>query len=139
MTDFKYGDPVFLNGKAYWSSISKPNVQFDPCYSLLLEMSEKKLKKFEELGYRIKDSKILIRKRAFSTETKPPLVFDKNGNELGGVPLLGNGSEVSVRAIPCEAKNKFGLFKSLILDAVMIKKLVRIKTKNKFYETGVSK
>jgi len=126
-------DFIYVEGLSYWARLHIPDITFEPYYQISLKLSKKLVKDFKKLGFKInKDSQILIKKKAL-IHTKPPLVFNENEKQLESVPLIGNGSQVVVRAKEWEIVNQFGTFKGLYLDAVMIKSLIPIESKERFW------
>lgn len=118
-----------IEGTAYWASVTTPNTNYEPVYTVNLIVESDTAKKFKREGYSVKQMDegpaIVIKRKVTSSSGKtnpPPKLFDKYKNPLDLV--VGNGSKVKVQYKPWETVNKYGSFKGLDFQAMQVIELV---------------
>jgi len=125
-------------GTAYWASVTTPNTNFEPVYTVDLVISDDVANDFEGRGFRVKTltvndevvGRALTIKRKVNGPNgmvrKAPTLVDQNK-----VPLdvaVGNGSRVRVQYNEWETSNKYGDFKGLDFQAMQVLELVSYKS-----------
>lgn len=118
-----------LQGKAFWASVTTPNTNYEPVYSVNLVVDEETAEKFRNDGYTIKDMEegpALVIKRKVNGPNgmvrQAPKLMDKTKNEID--VNVGNGSEVKVQYKPWESQWKGKTFKGLDFQAMQVLNLV---------------
>ena len=118
-----------LQGKAFWASVTTPNTNYEPVYSVNLVVDEETAEKFRNDGYAIKDMEegpALVIKRKVNGPNgmvrQAPKLMDKTKNEID--VNVGNGSEVKVQYKPWESQWKGKTFKGLDFQAMQVLNLV---------------
>ena len=118
-----------LQGKAFWTSVTTPNTNYEPVYSVNLVVDEETAEKFRNDGYTIKDMEegpALVIKRKVNGPNgmvrQAPKLMDKTKNEID--VNVGNGSEVKVQYKPWESQWKGKTFKGLDFQAMQVLSLV---------------
>lgn len=118
-----------LQGKAFWTSVTTPNTNYEPVYSVNLVVDEETAEKFRNDGYAIKDMEegpALVIKRKVNGPNgmvrQAPKLMDKTKNEID--VNVGNGSEVKVQYKPWESQWKGKTFKGLDFQAMQVLNLV---------------
>jgi hypothetical protein len=125
-------------GTAYWASVTTPNTNFEPVYTVDLVVSDDVANDFESRGFRVKTLTVQdeVVGRALNIKRKvngpngmvrkAPALVDQNK-----VPLdvaVGNGSRVKVQYNEWETSNKYGDFKGLDFQAMQVLELVSYKS-----------
>ena len=125
-------------GTAYWASVTTPNTNFEPVYTVDLVVSDDVANDFESRGFRVKTLTVQdeVVGRALNIKRKvngpngmvrkAPALVDQNK-----VPLdvaVGNGSRVRVQYNEWETSNKYGDFKGLDFQAMQVLELVSYKS-----------
>jgi hypothetical protein len=125
-------------GTAYWASVTTPNTNFEPVYTVDLVVSDDVANDFESRGFRVKTLTVQdeVVGRALNIKRKvngpngmvrkAPALVDQNK-----VPLdvaVGNGSRVKVQYNEWETSNKYGDFKGLDFQAMQVLDLVSYKS-----------
>ena len=127
-----------IEGKAYWASVTTPNTTFEPVYTVDLVVDGDVATDFETRGFKVKDLSIKDESggatpvgRAITIKRKvngpngmvrnAPKLFDKNKEPMD--EIVGNGSTVKVQYNEWETSNKFGTFKGLDFQAMMVQNL----------------
>lgn len=137
-----------IRGRAYWASIQHPNVQYDPTWTIDVELMDKEsIQAARDGGLTVKKGKpgkngkenplegkpfVKITRgveRSDGTRNTPPIVVD--GNKEPMLDLVGNGSEVIVQYRTYDWSNRFGSGVGSDLVAVQVLELVP-------YEGGVT-
>jgi|TARA_R110000822_G_scaffold251181_1_gene378125 hypothetical protein len=122
---------AILNGTAYWASVTTPNTNYEPVYTVNLVVDQDTATDFESRGFKLKqmeEGPALIIKRKVdgpNGQTRPaPKLFDMAKNPL--TCKVGNGSTVRVQYKEWETDNKYGQFKGLDFQAMQVLNLVEI-------------
>ena len=125
-------------GTAYRASVTTPNTNFEPVYTVDLVVSDDVANDFESRGFRVKTLTVQdeVVGRALNIKSKvngpngmvrkAPALVDQNK-----VPLdvaVGNGSRVKVQYNEWETSNKYGDFKGLDFQAMQVLELVSYKS-----------
>lgn len=133
-----------LTGKAYWAHLRKPNEESGK-YQMDLSIDDKTKAMLEDLGITVKNAALGIGTKNkipndprgnFVTLKKnhmledgtllpPPAVVDGKKQSLPSETLIGNGSIVNVASSIYDWKFKSKTGKSLNLNAVQVKTLVK--------------
>jgi hypothetical protein len=101
--------PLYLTGKCYWASVVEPNITFEPAWQvdLCLDADSKALVEGAGLNVRNKEDErgeFVTLKRKVQGKNGPrqaPTVVDSQNNPWDK-KLIGNGSVVTVKALPFE-------------------------------------
>ena len=122
---------AILNGTAYWASITSPNTNYEPVYTVNLVVDDQTAADFKKRGYTIKqmdEGQAIIIKRKVNGPNgmvrEAPRLFDKYKNPLDA--RVGNGSVVRVQYKEWESVWKGTTFKGLDLQAVQVLDLVEV-------------
>jgi hypothetical protein len=122
---------AILNGTAYWASITSPNTNYEPVYTINLVVDDQTAADFKKRGYTIKqmdEGQAIIIKRKVNGPNgmvrEAPRLFDKYKNPLDA--RVGNGSVVRVQYKEWESVWKGTTFKGLDLQAVQVLDLVEV-------------
>jgi hypothetical protein len=122
---------AILNGTAYWASITSPNTNYEPVYTVNLVVDDQIAADFKKRGYTIKqmdEGQAIIIKRKVNGPNgmvrEAPRLFDKYKNPLDA--RVGNGSVVRVQYKEWESVWKGTTFKGLDLQAVQVLDLVEV-------------
>lgn len=120
---------ALVKGVAYWASITTPNTNFEPVYTVNLVVDDAIAKDFEERGFSVKEKEegpTLVFKRKVKNknggDNKVPVLIDKFKNPID--VQVGNGSEVVVQYEEWESNYKGKEFKGLDLKGVQVLSLV---------------
>lgn len=123
---------AILEGTAYWASITTPNTTFDPVYTVNLVVDDETANDFASRGHKVKqmdEGPALIIKRKVNGPNgmvRPaPRLLDSNKQEV--TTAVGNGSKIKVQFNEYSGEGKYGPYKGLDLQAVMITDLVPYK------------
>jgi hypothetical protein len=122
---------AILNGTAYWASITSPNTNYEPVYTVNLVVDDQTAADFKKRGYTVKqmdEGQAIIIKRKVNGPNgmvrEAPRLFDKYKNPLDA--RVGNGSVVRVQYKEWESVWKGTTFKGLDLQAVQVLDLVEV-------------
>jgi len=122
---------AILNGTAYWASITSPNTNYEPVYTVNLVVDDQTAADFKKRGYTIKqmdEGQAIIIKRKVNGPNgmvrEAPRLFDKYKNPLDA--RVGNGSVVRVQYKEWESVWKGNTFRGLDLQAVQVLDLVEV-------------
>ena len=117
--------PLYLTGKCYWASVVEPNSTFEPTWQLdlCLDSDTKALVEEAGLNVRNKDDE----RGEFVTLKRK--VVDSRNNSWDD-KLIGNGSVVTVKALPYEWNYAGKSGKSADLAAVQVVELVEYGDKD---------
>jgi len=122
---------AILNGTAYWASITSPNTNYEPVYTINLVVDDQTAADFKKRGYTIKqmdEGQAIIIKRKVNGPNgmvrEAPRLFDKYKNPLDA--RVGNGSVVRVQYKEWESVWKGTTFRGLDLQAVQVLDLVEV-------------
>ena len=122
---------AILNGTAYWASITSPNTNYEPVYTVNLVVDDQTAADFKKRGYTIKqmdEGQAIIIKRKVNGPNgmvrEAPRLFNKYKNPLDA--RVGNGSVVRVQYKEWESVWKGTTFKGLDLQAVQVLDLVEV-------------
>jgi hypothetical protein len=122
---------AILNGTAYWASITSPNTNYEPVYTVNLVVDDQTAADFKKRGYTIKqmdEGQAIIIKRKVNGPNgmvrEAPRLFDKYKNPLDA--RVGNGSVVRVQYKEWESVWKGTTFRGLDLQAVQVLDLVEV-------------
>ena len=122
---------AILNGTAYWASITSPNTNYEPVYTINLVVDDQTAADFKKRGYTIKqmdEGQAIIIKRKVNGPNRmvreAPRLFDKYKNPLDA--RVGNGSVVRVQYKEWESVWKGTTFRGLDLQAVQVLDLVEV-------------
>lgn len=121
-----------LSGKAYWASVTNPNVTFEPVWSVDLSVQGDELDKARQMNLNIKNKSdergdfVTIKRkvnRKDGSQNQRPSLVDSNKNDMGNT-LVGNGSDVNVlfKTYEWEYAGKMGI--GTELQKVQVTKLV---------------
>jgi hypothetical protein len=106
---------VFLQGKCKWAQLIRPDTRFDDKgkWNLTLYPNEKSLEKIRELqaqgvknklkkdedGYNIAFHRPveMMTKSGKRMGFDPPIILDKDNQPMSDPPLIGNGSDVTIK------------------------------------------
>ena len=123
--------PLYLTGKCYWAAVVEPNSTFEPAWQvdLCLDADSKALVEGAGLNVRNKEDErgeFVTLKRKVQGKNGPrqaPTVVDSQNNPWDK-KLIGNGSVVTVKALPFEWNYAGKAGKSADLAAVQVVELV---------------
>ena len=122
---------AIVNGTAYWASVTTPNTNYEPVYTVNLVVDDQTADDFEKRGYTIKnmdEGKALIIKRKVNGPNGMvrdcPRLVDKYKNPLDA--RIGNGSVVRVQYKEWESVWKGTTFKGLDFQAMQVLDLVEV-------------
>tara|TARA_R110002020_G_scaffold82192_6_gene203549 strand:- start:1004 stop:1507 length:504 start_codon:yes stop_codon:yes gene_type:complete len=132
--------PLYLTGKCYWASVVEPNSTFEPAWQLDLCLNEKTKVLVDEAGLNIRNKsddrgEFITLKRKVQGKNGPrlaPKVVDSQNNPWvvededgkSDYKLIGNGSVVTVKALPYEWNYAGKSGKSADLAAVQVIELI---------------
>lgn len=118
-----------IEGKAYWASVSVPNIKFDPVYTINLVIDDQEAQEFAAKGFKVKQLEegpcIVIKRKVTNkkgVKNSVPKLVNKDKEPMN--ELIGNGSRVRVQYKPWDVSNQFGDFQGLDLQAVQVLELV---------------
>lgn len=118
-----------IQGKAFWASVTTPNTNYEPVYSVNLVVDEDTADSFRSQGFTIKDmdeGPALVIKRKVNGPNgmvrQAPKLMDKAKNEID--VLVGNGSDVKVQYKVWESEYKGRNFKGLDFQAMQVINLI---------------
>jgi hypothetical protein len=118
-----------LKGTAYWASITVPNTNYEPQYTVNLVVPQEVADDFESRGFTVKQMEegpaLIIRRKVLKKNgqaSKVPVLLDKAKNPLD--VAVGNGSVVRVQYDEWETVYKGKDFKGLDLKGVQVLDLV---------------
>ena len=101
--------PLYLTGKCYWASVIEPNSTFEPAWQVDLCLDEDTKALVQEAGLNVRNKnddrgEFVTLKRKVQGKNGPrsaPSVVDSQNNPWDK-KLIGNGSVVTVKALPFE-------------------------------------
>ena len=132
--------PLYLTGKCYWAAVVEPNSTFEPAWQvdLCLDADTKALVEGAGLNVRNKEDErgefVTLKRKVqgkngprtaptvVDSQNNPWVVEDEEGNSE--YKLIGNGSVVTVKALPFEWNYAGKAGKSADLAAVQVVELV---------------
>ena len=132
--------PLYLTGKCYWASVVEPNTRYEPTWQVDLCLDEDTKALVQEAGLTVRNKdddrgefvtlkrKVQGKKGArqapkvVDSQNNPWVVEDEDGKSE--YKLIGNGSVVTVKALPFEWNYAGKSGKSADLDAVQVVELV---------------
>lgn len=122
---------AIAEGTAYWASVTTPNTNFEPVYTVNLIVADDVASDFKSRGFPVKEMEegtALIIKRKVNGPNgmvrSAPKLFDKAKNPLD--ERVGNGSAVKVQYKEWESNWKGQLFKGLDFQAMQVLDLVEV-------------
>ena len=123
--------PLYLTGKCYWAAVVEPNSTFEPAWQvdICLDADSKALVEGAGLNVRNKEDErgeFVTLKRKVQGKNGPrsaPTVVDSQNNSWDK-KLIGNGSVVTVKALPFEWNYAGKAGKSADLAAVQVVELI---------------
>jgi len=120
---------AIVNGTAYWASVTTPNTNYEPVYTVNLVVDDEIADSFKSKGFKLKqmdEGLALVIKRKVdgpNGQTRPaPKLYDSSKNEID--VQVGNGSTVKVQYREWETDNKYGQFKGLDFQAMQVIDLI---------------
>lgn len=123
---------AILEGTAYWASITIPNTTYEPVYTVNLVVDDETANNFASRGHKIKqmdEGPAVVIKRKVNGPNgmiRPaPRLMDASKQDVN--TAIGNGSKIKVQYNEYSGEGKFGPYKGLDLQAVMITELVPYK------------
>ena len=129
--------PLYLTGKCYWASVVEPNSTFEPTWQLDLCLDSDTKTLVEEAGLNVRNKddergEFVTLKRKVQGKNGPrkaPVVVDSRNNSWDD-KLIGNGSVVTVKALPYECSYAGKSGKSADLAAVQVVELIEYGDKD---------
>ena len=123
---------AILEGTAYWASITTPNTTFEPVYTVNLVVDDETANEFASRGHKVKQmdegpAVIIKRKVNGPNGMVRPAPRLMNAEKQEVTTAVGNGSKIKVQYNEYSGEGKFGPYKGLDLQAVMITDLVPYK------------
>mgnify|MGYP006404783189 FL=1 len=123
--------PLYLTGKCYWASVIEPNSTFEPAWQVDLCLDEDTKALVQEAGLTVRNKdddrgEFVTLKRKVQGKNGPrqaPTVVDSQNNAWDK-KLIGNGSVITVKALPFEWNYAGKAGKSADLAAVQVVELV---------------
>lgn len=98
-------ETFYFSGTCKWAKVYKPDMKFEPQYTIDLYMDDESWDSYADSGLRLKKKEdedgeyVGFRRKVAGPEWKPdmgpPTVIDAKGNEFK--ELIGNGSKVTIK------------------------------------------
>mgnify|MGYP001596507281 CR=1 FL=1 len=122
---------AIAEGTAYWASVTTPNTNFEPVYTVNLIVADDVASDFKSRGFPVKEMEegtALIIKRKVNGPNgmirSAPKLFDRSKNILD--ERVGNGSTVKVQYKEWESNWKGQVFKGFDFQAMQVLDLVEV-------------
>lgn len=122
---------AIAEGTAYWASVTTPNTNFEPVYTVNLIVADEVASDFKSRGFPVKEMEegtALIIKRKVNGPNgmirSAPKLFDRSKNLLD--ERVGNGSTVKVQYKEWESNWKGQVFKGFDFQAMQVLDLVEV-------------
>jgi len=122
---------AIAEGTAYWASVTTPNTNFEPVYTVNLIVADDVASDFKSRGFPVKEMEegtALIIKRKVNGPNgmirSAPKLFDRSKNLLD--ERVGNGSTVKVQYKEWESNWKGQVFKGFDFQAMQVLDLVEV-------------